>query len=145
MTPLKEVLNVQRPDTNSADKAKGAEKMLSQAVLSSQKGSSNESKDFGKVSHSAENPKKFISKTRKEKSIEKKAVERSPLIQQKKVEEALLTPESSHYERDLIREHDHLQRSSRMSNRAFSPRKALDFADKSQQYKGRNLFEDNYQ
>lgn len=31
-----------------------------------------------------------------------------------------------------------------MSNKTFSPRKALDFADKSQEYKGRNLFEDNY-
>jgi hypothetical protein len=56
MTPLKEITNMPRQDSNSADKAKGSGKMLSQVVLSSQKCSSNEDKDIGKVSYSAENP-----------------------------------------------------------------------------------------
>ena len=70
--------------------------------------------------------------------------ERSPLIPNNNIEGDMLSAESSDLDHNIIPDSDPINRSSR-SNRTFSPRKVLDFADKNADYKGRNLFEDNYQ
>ena len=70
---------------------------------------------------------------------------RSPLIPNKKLETGLFSPDSNIYEDKLIRDPDHRIESSLASMKQYSARKALNFADKPQNYKGRNLFDDNYQ
>ena len=70
---------------------------------------------------------------------------RSPLIPNKKLEIGLFSPDSNIYEDKLIKDPDHRMESSLTSLKQYFARKALDFGDKSQNYKGRNLFDDNYQ
>lgn len=54
----------------------------------------------------------------------------------------MLSPDSNAFDNKLVREPDLVDRSSPMSQNEFSGRQELDFADKSQGFKGRNLFED---
>lgn len=149
-TPLKELLDLSKTVINSADKAKYfSERSNKKPADSSQNNNIVERKpqidyNIGKISRSDEKLSKFAPKTNTEEK-KTKIPERSPLIPRNKVEGSLLSPDSSHYQPDLIQDSDHIKESSRDSNRIFSPRKALDFADKSQDYKGRNLFDDNYQ
>lgn len=71
-------------------------------------------------------------------------LERSPLIPNNKIDGDILSAESSELDHNIIPDFD-LANRSLISNRTFSPRKVLDFADKDADYKGRNLFDDNYQ
>jgi len=96
------------------------------------------------MSNSAGKLHKYVSKTKQQEPEEKKMQEVSPLFP-KKTEFGVLSPESSHYGRELVPESHQIDESARLSNRTFSPRKALDFANKTQQYKGRNLFDEDYQ
>lgn len=149
-TPLKDITNSSRLNLNSADKAASKLRQVDDNVerISQNKDKMGPKQEIdyilGKMSQSAGKPKKSVSKV--EKYINKeKEIKRSPLIPDRKLETSLLSPESSRYDPHQIHDSGAMPRSSRLSNRAFSPRKALDFADKSQFYKGRNLFEDNYQ
>ena len=71
-----------------------------------------------------------------------KPSKRSPLIPNKKLETGLFSPDSNMYDSKLIKDSENNDGSSPVSPKHYSPRKALDFADKSQEYKGRNLFDD---
>jgi hypothetical protein len=96
------------------------------------------------MSNSAGKLHKYVSKTKQSEPVKKKMPQISPLLP-KKTEFGVLSPESSHYGRELISERPQVEESARLSNRTISPRKALDFANKTQQYKGRNLFDEDYQ
>lgn len=149
-TPLKDIVEKSKLLVNSADKARGiSERLHKKPADNSQNNNTVALKpqidyNLAKVSRSDEKLRKFEPKTAtEEKKV--KVVERSPLIPNKNIDGSLLSPDSSRYQPDLIQDSEHLKGSSGESNRRFSPRKALDFADKHDDYQGRNLFDDNYQ
>lgn len=149
-TPLKDLVDQAKMIINSADKAKGiSERLHKKPADNSQNNNTGDLKpqidyNLAKMSRSDEKLRKFVPKTNtEEKKV--KAPERSPLIPNKNIDGGLLSPDSSRYQPDLIQDSEHIKGSSGESNRTFSPRKALDFADKPQDYQGRNLFDDNYQ
>ena len=149
-TPLKDMVENSKLLVNSADKAKSiSERLHKKPADNSQNNNTLGLKpqiDYNliKVSRSDEKLHKFVPKTNtEEKKV--KAVERSPLIPKNKIDGSLLSPDSSRYQPDLIQDSENIKGSSGDSNRRFSPRKVLDFADKHEDYQGRNLFEDNYQ
>jgi len=126
---------------------------MSRVGINSDKNSQNDDKSehndaidwiVGKMSNSAGKLHKYVSKTKQSEPEKKKMPQISPLLP-KKTEFGVLSPESSHYGRELISERPQVEESARLSNRTISPRKALDFANKTQQYKGRNLFDEDYQ
>ena len=150
-TPLKDCTNNLATLFNSADKAR--KRLDSKAVEGekadhSDKGhrKSGENNSVGrKKPLSAQKHHKFVSKIKKAEVKKEKKYDRSPLIPNNKVEGGLLSENSSDLDKNILPDSDPINRSSNQSNRTFSPKKALDFADKSAEYKGRNLFEDNYQ
>ena len=125
--------------------------ILENKVLSEPKSDSKRNNDntvnFVKLkskTRSAEKPSRVNVKSPKttKQPVENK---RSPLIPKIKNETGLFSPDSNIYEDKLIRDSDNRMEYSQTSSKQYSPRKALDFAGKSQNYKGRNLFDNNYQ
>lgn len=148
-TPRKEFLCPINRQANSADKVKcrdSKNKKLGDTLPNDQEPIP-EPIDYNiaKFSHSAEKGTVTLSKV-EDKVIEPKEEikqERSPLFPHKKSDVGLSSPESNDYDRVHQVSAD-IQRSSSFNNRRFSPRRTLDFADKSQEYKGRDLFNENY-
>ena len=151
-TPLKDCTNKINQLSNSADKARKRQvDCPNQEGTDLDKSENYDASDhkiqfkLTKVSQSAEKHRKFISKIKKVEQRKAKKLDRSPLIPNHKVEGGLLSENSSELGNNILPDSDPVHRSSNNSHRTFSPKKALDFADKSAEYKGRNLFEDNYQ
>lgn len=148
-TPLKDIMANIKQNHNSADKANKrsiniVKQQIEEGIKIKDPNKENIDYKLIKVSQSAEKRRKFVSKIKPDNRAKEVVPERSPLIPNNKIDGDMLSPESSELEHNIIPDFDLANRSLR-SNRTFSPRKALDFADKDADYKGRNLFEDNYQ
>lgn len=125
---LKKTLKMSEPRSDSKRNSENIEKLeISMPTPKSEE-------KLRKVSHRSP-------KTAKQSKMPK----RSPLIPNQKLETGLFSPDSNIYDGKLIRDSDNQNESSPISPKQFSARKVLDFADKSQEFKGRNLFDDHYQ
>lgn len=151
LTPHKSQTEISKPNNNSADKAKKCMSILRKEPLASP--SQNKGRDdklntidltAQKKHFSAEKAKKLVSKIIKD-DKDNKVPKRSPLIPDKKFDSSIFSPVSSNYEDKIINGSGLPGKSSFFNNRAFSPRKTLDFADKSNEFKGRTLFDETYE
>ena len=144
---MKEIDMIMKNRINSADKAKPTVSKLCKNDPNKIAIDSKNPIDFliPKVSFSAEKNKKVQRLSAAKMNHPAKVDNRSPLIPDKKIECGLSSPDSSHYESKIIRETVHHNRPASFNKGTFSPKKVLDFDDKSQRFKGRNLFDESYE
>lgn len=144
---LKELDLAMKNRINSADKAKPTVSKINKDELNKIVTDSKNQIDFSipKVSFSAEKNKKVLRQSALKMNPPTKADNRSPLIPDNKIESGLSSPDSSQYESKIIRDTTHHNRPVSFSKSTFSPKKVLDFEDKSQGFKGRNLFDESYE
>ena len=150
LTPYKQINVGTKADTNSVDKAKKCMKELWKEPLNDTQNKDKNDKlntvdfDVIKAPCSPAKPDKEIKEIIKQEKQTKQS-KRSPLIPNQKIDTELLSPESSNYEEKLAPPPEPINESCFYKNGKFSPRKTLDFVEKDHGFKGRNLFEDNYE